>query len=66
MKTQFARTVLCSWLLVCLCCAFGINGCGGGAGDEEETEEEFSVDFVSASPRTGEHPGTGRDNSRNV
>ena len=53
MKTQFARTVLCSWLLVCLCCAFGINGCGGGDDDDEETEEEFSVDFVSASPAPG-------------
>ena len=52
MKTQLARTVLCSWLLVCLCCAFGLNGCGGGDGDEEETEE-FSVDFVSASPAPG-------------
>ena len=60
MKTQFARTVLCSWLLVCLCCAFGINGRGGGDGDEEETEE-FSVDFVSASPAPGstlEHDAT--------
>ena len=26
MKTQFA---LCSWLLVCLCCAISISGCGG-------------------------------------
>ena len=26
MKTQFA---LCSWLLVCLCCAISMNGCGG-------------------------------------
>ena len=47
MKTQFA---LCSWILVCLCCAFGINGCGGG--DEEEVEE-VKVNFVSASPAPG-------------
>ena len=46
MKTRFA---LCSWLLVCLCCAFGINGCGG---DEEEVEE-VKVEFVSASPAPG-------------
>ena len=49
MKTQFT---LCSWLLVCLCCAlFGINGCGG---DEEEVEDdEVKVEFVSASPAPG-------------
>ena len=49
MKTRFA---LCSWLLVCLCCAFGINGCGGD--DEEEKQpEQVKVNFVSASPAPG-------------
>ena len=51
MKTQFT---LCSWLLVYLCCAFGIigiNGCGGG--DDEEEVEEVKVEFVSASPTPG-------------
>ena len=39
MKTQFA---LCSWLLVCLCCAISMNGCGGD-----------KVKFVSANPAPG-------------
>ena len=50
MKTQFT---LCSWLLICLCCAFSINGCGGGDGGDEEETEEFSVGFVSVSPAPG-------------
>ena len=49
MKTQFA---LCSWLLVCLCCAFGINGCGGDD-EEEKPPEQVKVNFVSASPAPG-------------
>ena len=52
MKTQFT---LCSWILVYLCCAFGIigiNGCGGDDDDEEEVEE-VKVEFVSASPAPG-------------
>ena len=47
MKKQFA---LCSWLLVCLCCAFGMNGCGG---DEEKPPEPVKVNFVSVSPAPG-------------
>ena len=50
MKTQFA---LCSWLLVCLCCAFGIIGINGCGGDDEEEVEEVKVNFVSASPAPG-------------
>ena len=50
MKTQFA---LCSWILVCLCCAFGIIGINGCGGDDEEEVEEVKVNFVSASPTPG-------------
>ena len=50
MKMQFT---LCSWLLICLCCAFSISGCGGGDDDDEEETEEFSVEFVSVSPAPG-------------
>ena len=49
MKTQFA---LSSWLLVCLCCALSMSGCGGDD-EEEKPPEPVKVNFVSVNPTPG-------------
>ena len=49
MKTQFA---LCNWLLVCLCCALSMIGCGGDD-EEEKPLEPVKVNFVSVNPTPG-------------